>query len=705
MKRIFFFAAMSIIYNKATAQPSYPETRRDEVYDEYFGVKVHDPYRWLEDENSPETKAWVQAQNEVTFGYLNQLTYRDKIRHRLSELWNYEKRSLPSRKGEYYFQYRNSGTQNQSVLYIQKGLQGEATVFLDPNSFSEDGTSSLTVFSVSHDNRYAVYGVSKAGSDWNDFFVVEIPTGNRLKDELTDIKFSGAAWYGNGFFYSRFEKPAEGKVLSDRNKAGRLFYHALGTPQSADKLIYEDPAHPDRMFGASVTEDQQYLIVSISESTSGEKILFRKLGVDNAPWVTLNDTFEHDFSLLDHVNGRFIILTNHEAPNYRLISVDPLNPRKENWKTLIPESDRVLQSASLMKERLIANYLQDVQSVLEVYDYSGKLTGRLALPGPGIVSGISSKKTDADAFISFGSFTEPGLILRYNAVSGKMDTFWKAKTSFATEMYVTEQVFYNSKDGTRIPMFIVRKRGTELTPSTPCFLYGYGGFNISVTPSFSPSMGLFLEQGGVYAVANIRGGGEYGTSWHKAGTKLKKQNVFDDFIGAAEFLINSGYTSAEKLAISGRSNGGLLVGACMTQRPDLFKVALPGVGVLDMLRYHKFTIGYAWATDYGTSEKEDEFKNLLKYSPVHNVNNTRYPATLVYTADHDDRVVPAHSYKFISALQTNQIGENPVLIRIDVNAGHGAGKPLSKTLDEWADIWAFTMENLGMNFEKGGAGK
>lgn len=636
------------------AQMNYPETKKSDVSDDYFGTRVADPYRWLEDENSKETKEWVSKQNRETAKFLARVPYRDGIRLRLSQLWDYEKYSVPFKEGEYYLYYKNSGRQNQSVLYIKHGLDDKPAVLLDPNTFSEDGTTSLSVFSVSHDHKYAAYGISKAGSDWNEFFVIELPSGKKLDDKLENIKFSGAAWYKDGFFYSRFDAPQGDKSLTGKNSNGKLYYHKLGEPQSSDVLVYEDPANPTHMFGAQVTDDEQYLIISVSESTSGNRLYIKSLAKKKAPIVKITESFEHDYSVIDHVNGKLLVLTNNGAPNYRLLAIDPNKPKENQWVTLIPETKEVLQWVNLMDGKLLAGYLSDVKSAVKIYDMAGKLNADIMLPGVGMVGGFSSRKEDSEGFFSFTSFTDPGTVYHYDAKTNTYKEFFKTSSTFKGEEYETRQVFYSSKDGTRVPMFITLKKGTELNGSNPCYLYGYGGFNIPVTPSYSPNVALFLEQGGIFAVANIRGGGEYGSEWHKAGTKLQKQNVFDDFIAAAEYLIAQDYTSPEKLAISGRSNGGLLVGACMTQRPDLFKVALPGVGVLDMLRYHKFTIGYAWATDYGTSENKEEFEYLLKYSPVHNVKEAAYPATLIFTADHDDRVVPAHSYKFISELQAHQ---------------------------------------------------
>lgn len=690
----FFLLILNI-----TAQVEYPKTRQADTKDTYFGTEVADPYRWLEDENAVETKTWVQAQVKTTAAYLDKLKFRDAIKERLTQLWDYEKNSLPFKKGEYYLSYKNNGKQNQSVLYIQKGLDGKQNVLLDPNTFSADGTTSLSQFSVSHNHTYAAYGISKAGSDWNEFYVIELPDGKLLKDKLVDIKFSSIAWYKDGFFYSRFDKPSDGRELSSKNSNGKLYYHKLGTPQSKDELIYEDKENPSYMFGAEVSDDESYLIITVSESTSGNQFYYKKLGDKKAKLEKLVTSFDYTFSFIDMVDGRFLIHTDFDAPKYQLLSIDPKNPSKSGWKALVPQSENLLQNVYLIGDKLVASYLKDVKSELKVFDYTGKYIQDISLPGVGMLSGFSSEKGDNIGFFSYTSFIDPGTIFQYDITTNSYKEYSKSKCVFESEKYITEQVFYPSADGSSIPMFITRRKDVPIDGTAPCYLYGYGGFNISVTPAFSPNMALFLEQGGIYAVANIRGGGEYGADWHKAGTKLQKQNVFNDFIAAAEYLISNKYTKSERLAISGRSNGGLLIGACMTQRPDLFKVALPGVGVLDMLRYHKFTIGYAWAVDYGTSDNKEEFEYLYTYSPVHNVKETNYPATLVFTADHDDRVVPAHSYKFISELQRKQQGNNPVLIRIDVNAGHGAGKPLSKTIDEWADIWAFVFDNLQMKIE------
>ena len=685
---------------KETKSILYPVTKKSDQSDDYFGTKVADPYRWLEDDNSTETAEWVKAQNAVTFNYLAQIPFRDKIKNRLTEVWNYEKYSTPFKKGNYYYFYKNDGIQNQSVLYIQDSLNGEPRMFLDPNQLSEDGTTALTDFTVSNDAKYAAYGIAKAGSDWKEFFVMDIKTGNKLDDHLEWIKFSGVSWKGDGFYYSRFDAPEEGKALSKKNEYSKVYYHKLGTAQKEDVLIHQDKANPLRMFSAEVTEDEKFIVLSESESTSGNSLAFKEAGNKSGNFIKIADGFEYDYSVIDNIGAGLLVLTNDNAPKYRLIMVDTKNPGKENWKNIIPEKEEVLESVSLCKGKIVAVSMKDVTSRLSVYSITGELEKEITLPGLGKVNSFSGDKKESIAFYSFSTFTAPTIIYKYNIESNASEVYKKPNINFNSGELETKQVFYSSKDGTKIPMFITHKKGVKLDGTNPTMLYGYGGFNISITPVFGAERSVFLENGGIYAVANLRGGGEYGKEWHKAGTQLQKQNVFDDFIAAAEYLIKEKYTSSEKLAVMGGSNGGLLVGAIMTQRPELFKVALPVVGVLDMLRYHKFTIGYAWATDYGSSDEEMHFKNLIKYSPLHNVKETvEYPATLVMTGDHDDRVVPAHSFKFISTLQEKYKGQNPVLIRIDVNAGHGAGKPTSKQIEESADKWAFVFYNLGMDLK------
>ncbi len=678
---------------------SYPETTKEDVVDEYFGVKVSDPYRWLEDDNSADTKSWVRKQNDVTIDYLDGIEWRDALHERLEEIWNYEKYSTPfKKKGKYYF-FKNDGLQNQSVLYVQDKLDGEPVEVLDPNKFSEDGSASLGSFSFSDDGRYLAYGVSKGGSDWRTVYVKDLKTGKTLDDKLEWIKFSGMAWAGNGFYYSRYEEPEKGGELSAKNNFHKVYYHKVGTAQSEDMIVFTDRDHPERNFYVNTTEDERFLTLSGSESTSGNALYFRDLKTNGGDFTPIVETFDSDFWVVDNFGDKLVVMTNDEAPNMRVLLIDTKRPSRENWKELIPETEEKLRSIDLIGDKIMATYIKDAASKVKIFAESGRFVEEMQLPGIGQISGFSGKRKDDEAFYSFTSFTQPSTKYRYNTKTGQSEVFKESKIDFDPDLYETKQVFFKSYDGTKVPMFITHKKGLALDGNNPTLLYGYGGFDISILPGFSISNLILLENGGVYAVANIRGGGEYGKKWHEAGTKLNKQNVFNDFISAAEYLIDNKYTSSERLAIEGRSNGGLLVGACMTQRPDLFKVALPAVGVMDMLRYHKFTIGKFWATDYGTSEESDEqFKNLLSYSPVHNIRKgTSYPATLVTTADHDDRVVPAHSFKFAAALQEGHVGENPVMIRIDVDAGHGAGKSTAKAIDERADILTFMFHNFGMD--------
>lgn len=691
MKKILLMSALSVTSSVLSAQIVYPESRKTDVSDTYHGTTIADPYRWLEDDRSSETEAWVKAQNALTQQYLSKIPARDKIRRRLEEVWNYEKYSTPILRGEYLFYFRNTGTQNQSVLYCRKGLDGTDKLILDPNTMSADGTTSLNGIYINKDASAMVYSVSVAGSDWNEFFVIDPKTGTQMKDHLKNIKFSSAAWYKNGFFYSAYDAPDSLTKFSRENSSAKVYYHTLGTNQSADRMIYSDPEHPKRRFEAEVSDDEQYLLLYPGETTSGNGILCRPLNAPDKPFKTLAEGFRYDYNLIGMQDGLLYFLTNDEAPMYRILSIHPeTGVRKE----IVPQAKSVLSAAYFVKNGMILQYLENVSSRLEMCSRNGTRVQTIDLPATGIFSGLG---TDADkdaVFYSFTNFTTPNTVYYRDTYNTPARQFFPLKLTFNPDDYVTQQVFYPSKDGTMIPMFLTWKKGLKPNASTPCYLYGYGGFNISVTPAFNPANLIFTEAGGIYAVANIRGGGEFGTEWHKAGTLERKQNVFDDFIAAAEYLIQKGYTSSAKLAISGRSNGGLLVGACMTQRPDLFRVALPGVGVLDMLRYHKFTIGYAWATDYGRSDDPSMFPHLLKYSPLHTIRKTSYPSTMVYTADHDDRVVPAHSFKFTATLQAHQQSNNPILIRVDVNAGHGAGKPVSKTLDEWADIWSFVLHEL-----------
>lgn len=680
---------------KDSATITYPETRKTDHVDEYFGVEIADPYRWLEDDNSVETAEWVKAQNKVTFGYLESIPFRDKIRDRLTEIWDYPRYSSPFRAGKYYFFFKNDGMQNQSVIYIQEGLEGEPRVFLDPNTFSEDGTVALANLSISNDDRYFAYGISKAGSDWNEVKVIEIETGEELADHIQWIKFSGISWQGDGFYYSRYEEPKPGEALSGKNEFHKVFYHQLGTPQSQDRLIYENPGFPLRNYYASVTKDERFLIIYESETTSGNAFYVKDLSRKNSRFVQVVKGFEKDYSVIDNIGDQLLVLTNYNAPKKQLVLINPEKPSPDNWTVLIPEKEEVLHGASLIGGHIAANYMQDATSKAYLYDYTGNLIDEVNLPGIGTISGFSGKKEDNIAFYTFTSFTYPSTIFLFDVASNQSEVYRASEIDFDTEAYETKQVFYTSKDGTKVPMFITHKKDLKMNGKNPTLLYGYGGFNASLTPSFSVSRLILLENGGIYAMANLRGGGEYGEEWHKAGTKLQKQNVFDDFISAAEYLVEQKYTSPSKIAIQGGSNGGLLVGACMIQRPDLFKVALPAVGVMDMLRFHKFTIGWAWTGDYGSSDNEEEFSYLLGYSPLHTLEDgIEYPATLITTADHDDRVVPAHSFKFAARLQEAHTGSNPVLIRIESSAGHGSGKPTAKIIDEQTDIWSFVFKNL-----------
>lgn len=677
---------------------TYPATKKDTaVADNYFGTKVNDPYRWLEDDQSAETKDWVQKQNIVTNGYLGQISYRDKIRKRLEQIWNYEKFGSPFKEGGKYYFFKNDGLQNQNVLYAQETLNSEPKMLLDPNTFSADGTTSLQELDFSKDGRYLAYSISKGGSDWRTILVKDLQTNQLLPDQIEWAKFTAIAWQGDGFYYTRFPQPAEGAALTAANKFGAVYYHKLGTPQTDDQLVYSDKSHPDRSFGAGTTDDERFLYVSGWESTSGNVLFFKNLTQKNAAFSAIATSFENDFSVVDNVDDQLIVLTNREAPNQRLILVNTAQPQPEHWKTLIPEdSADVLQSAAVCGGKIVCSYLHNASGALRVFDLQGKFLKEVALPEIGAVSGVSGKKDEQQAFFGFTSFLRPTTIYALDMNTLDIKVFKAPKLDFNPDAFTTEQVWYTSKDGTKVPMFITRKKNIAFDGSNPTLLYGYGGFNISVTPAFAPSKAALLENNGIYVVANIRGGGEFGEKWHEAGTKCRKQNVFDDFIAAAEYLIDKKYTSRERLAIQGGSNGGLLVGACMTQRPDLFGVCFPAVGVLDMLRYHQFTIGYAWAIDYGRSDNKGDFPCLYKYSPLHNVKNAAYPATLITTADHDDRVVPAHSFKYAATLQEHQQGDNPVLIRIETSAGHGAGKPTSKSIEEAADILSFMLWNMRM---------
>ena len=674
------------------AQPlDYPEVFRDSVVvDNYHGTQINDPYRWLEDDNSPETKEWVTAQNEVTQDFVSQIPFRSKVRDRLQELMDYERYGSPFKEAGKYYYFKNDGLQNQSVLYHLNG-EGEDEVIINPNEFSDDGTSSLAGLSFSKNGKYIAYLISEGGSDWRTAKVLDLDTKTLISDELEWIKFSGISWAGDGFYYSRYPVSAEGNELSGLNEYHSLYYHKLGTDQSADQLIYKNPDHPKRNVGASVSDDESILVVSESESTSGNSVKIKDLG-SNGSLRSVFKGFDADYNLIDRYGDKLYFLTDADAPKKRLISVDLNN--LSNVKDVIPESSDVLQSLSIAGGKIFAEYIHNASSQVKVFDLDGKHLSDLDLPGIGNVSGISGKKEDTEAFFSFSSYTFPTSIYSLNTEDLSYELFKAPEIDMDLSDYVTEQIWFTSYDGTKVPMFVTHKKGLKMDGSNPTMLYGYGGFNISLLPGFSTTMLPILENGGIYAVVNLRGGGEFGAEWHKSGTKERKQNVFDDFQSAAEHLISQGYTSSEKLAIRGGSNGGLLVGACMTQRPDLYAVAFPAVGVLDMLRYHEFTIGWAWAGDYGRSDDPEAFKYLIEYSPLHNLTEQEYPATMITTADHDDRVVPAHSFKFASELQHNHQGSNPVVIRVETSAGHGAGKPTDKVIDEFADLLSFMYYNM-----------
>jgi prolyl oligopeptidase len=678
----------------------YPETKKDSTTDNYFGTTIADPYRWLENDTSAETKAWVVAENKVTQNYLEQIPYRADIKKRLTEIWNYPKESAPFKVGEYYFSTKNDGLQNQSIWFIKKGLDGKEEVFLDPNQLTKDGTAAVSLLGFSHDKKYLAYSVAQAGSDWSNIYVMEIASKKKLADELKWTKFSGAAWKGDGFYYSKFDEPVvKGTDLSAANKYQKVYFHKLGDEQKNDQLIFEDKTNPNLYFGAGVTEDERFLVVYASAGTSGNALFYQDLKATGSKIEPLIKGYENNHSVVDNIGDKLLVNTDLGAENKQVVLVDPKNADPKNWQKVIPESKLALEGVGAGGGFLWASYLKDASTNIIQFDLTGKKIGEVKLPAIGTVDGFGGYKEDKEFFYTFSNFTTPGAIYRYDINKAESTLYKKSGLQFNTENYETKQVFYPSKDGTKVPMFIVSKKGIKLDGNNPVYLYAYGGFQISLTPGFSLSRMLFLERGGIYVQPSLRGGSEYGEAWHKAGMLSKKQNVFDDFIAAAEYLVKEKYTNPSKIAISGGSNGGLLVGACMTQRPDLFKVALPAVGVLDMLRYHKFTVGWGWAVEYGSSDKKEDFDYLIKYSPLHNVKSgVNYPATLITTADHDDRVVPAHSFKFAATLQEKYKGENPVLIRIETKAGHGAGKPTTKMIEEAADVWSFVFQNLGMNW-------
>ena len=680
-----------------TINLKYPNTKKVDSVDTYFGIKIQDPFRWLEDDRSPETENWVKEQNKTTFNYLDKIPFRKELKKRLEQLWNFEKLGSPFKEGDYVYFFKNDGLQNQNVLYRKKGEEAQAEVFLDPNSFSEDATTSLAGINFSKDGSIAAYSISEGGSDWRKVIVINAENKSIVEDTLVDIKFSGVSWRGNeGFFYSSYDKP-EGSELSAKTDQHKLYYHKLGTPQKSDEVVFGGiPEEKHRYVGGYVTEDDRYLVVSAAVSTSGNKLFIKDLTQPESQLRTILDTTDSDSQIIDNVGSKLFILTNRNAPNKKVVTVEAENPTPEHWTDLIPETQNVL-SVGTGGGYFFAEYMVDAISKVYQYNNQGKMLRQIALPGLGSAGGFGGKKKETELYFSFTNYNNPESIYKLDIRTGDYSLYWKPEIDFKPEDYVSTQVFYPSKDGTKIPMMITHKKGLPLNGQNPTILYGYGGFNISLTPAFSVINAVWMEQGGILAIPNLRGGGEYGKQWHDAGIKTQKQNVFDDFIAAAEYLIAEKFTSSDYLAIKGGSNGGLLVGATMTQRPDLIKVALPAVGVLDMLRYHTFTAGAGWAYDYGTSEDDLEMFTYLKdYSPVHNVRKgVKYPATLITTGDHDDRVVPAHSFKFAAELQDKQTGDNPTLIRIEVNAGHGAGTPVSKTIEQNVDIFGFTFFNMG----------
>lgn len=668
---------------------NYPKTKKVKQVDDYFGTRIEDPYRWLENDNSPETKKWIDKQNKLTHSYLEKIPFRKKIKRELKDFFNYTRFSSPFRAGEYLFFYKNSGLQNQSVIYFQKGLKGKPKIFLDPNKLSKDGTVAVNLLNFSNDKKYCTYSVAVAGSDWKKILIKKVKSGKNLEEISGIKKFPEVAWKGEGFYYSKYEKPKKEKELSAQNTNQKIYFHKLGESQTTDQLIFEDPNHPLRYISAQTTEDERFLIIYVWEGTHGCEVYYKDLK-QKKDFKLLFKGFKNNYAILYNINEKLLVHTNEKAPNYKIILIDTKSGKS---KDLIPEKKDILDSVWFSGEKIFANYLKDCISRIYQFDLKGKLENEIDIPGLGLATGTWGNKDDKFTFYSFASFNYPTTLFKYDIKKKKSSVFRKSDFKINPKDFEMKQEFYESRDGTKIPMFIVNKKGIEKNGKNPCYLYGYGGFNISLFPYFSPILMYLFSKGIIYAQPSLRGGGEYGEKWHEAGMLLNKQNVFDDFIGAAEFLIKQNYTTSKKLAIAGGSNGGLLVGSCMTQRPGLFKVALPSVGVMDMLRFHKYTVGWGWVVEYGSSDEKKHFNNLYSYSPLHNIKSEKYPAALITTADHDDRVVPAHSFKFAASLQEKNSGKNPTLIRIDTKAGHGAGKPLSKVLEEWADELSFFFYN------------
>jgi prolyl oligopeptidase len=695
------FAAQSYAADAKTSKLNYPQAHKVAQVDDYHGTKVADPYRWLEDTDSTETKAWVEAENALTFSYLEKIPQRAAIKERITNLWNYERYTTPTKRENRYFYSKNNGLQNQNVVYYIDSLKGEPKLLLDPNTLSKDGTVALSSAAYTDDGKLMAYGLATAGSDWQEWHVHDVESGKDLPDVIKWVKFSGASWKkdGSGFFYSRYDEPKQASMMKDANFFQKLYFHKLGTAQSEDVLVYERPDNKFMGFGAAVTDNGRYLIIRVWQGSERKnRVYYKDLTMNDAPIVKLLDNFDASYGFIDNDGPVFWFRTDLDAPRGKVIAIDTRHPERANWKTVIPEDKEALQDVNVVGDQFFATYLKDAASQVRVYDLTGKFLHNVSLPGIGTVQGFSGKRRDKETFYQFASFTTPTTIFRYDVASAKSDVFRQPKVDFDPSQFETREIFYNSKDGTRVPMFISYKKGLKLDGTNPTLMWGYGGFNISMTPTFSVANLVWMEMGGVYAQPSLRGGGEYGEEWHQAGTKLRKQNVFDDFITAAEWLIANKYTSTPKLAIGGRSNGGLLVGACLTQRPDLFGATLPGVGVMDMLRFHKFTIGWGWTSDYGSSDDAEQFRAIYKYSPLHKLKpGTKYPPSFMVTADHDDRVVPGHTFKFTATMQADQAGPGPVLVRVETRAGHGGGKPVTKQIEEVADEWTFLVKELGMN--------